>query len=177
MLGLFSAGQRALVLKSATLSRFKLLALMMLAGVFQSCSGDASLNGDNAIGNQGVAKGGRVSIKEYPPGAAAALSLVGSPTSLEGGPFERAVACAAALNITSETVTRIGLASGEKEMNALREAENLFRRQALAQSAGSEEGGRDPSAAVDALVLQERDNPAAQLKLAMTCVQSLEAPN
>lgn len=177
MLRLCSTDRRPLTFERDSRRLCTLLALMLLAGVLQSCSGEASLNSENARGNPDTAKDRSASLKEYPLGAAAALSLAGSPISQEGGPFEKAVACAAALSIASEIITRVGLGTGDKEVNALREAENLFRRQALAESAGIEERGQHPSEAVAALVLQEKENPAAQLKLAAACVQALETPN
>lgn len=141
-----------------------------LAMSLASCSyGDAGNERRRDAAGEAAA---RERSKSYPPGAAAALSILGATGSPSADPFTGAVNCAVAIQVTSELAAGVA-ALGSAEGDMLRQAETVFRRRAA--DAASEVGrtAAEVPAAIEQRALQVQDSPATQAQLAMACLREL----
>lgn len=103
--------------------------------------------------------------QRFSPGAAAPLSIMGTGAEMAGDPFDAAVQCAAALEVTLATISQMQQV-GDDQKEALRQAQGLFRTRAdrLARETPA-------SQAIATRVEQVQDNPATQVQLAVSCLR------
>jgi hypothetical protein len=138
-------------------------AVVALALVMASCSEKSSSpSSDPALRSHSQLAS---TDRQFPPGAAAPLSIMAPSTEVASDPFAAAVECAAALQVTAKMVSQLPQVS-ETEQASLRQAHEAFRARAnrLADNTPAPK-------AIAAKVRQVQGDPTAQVRLAMNCLQ------
>lgn len=106
-----------------------------------------------------------------PPGVAEALSL-GAQASDEGtSPYGGAVNCAAALEVTAETLAPMTSGANSREVRMVKSAARQFRNRAATQPGASEQ---QVAADVARRLKEKRDDASGQAQLSIACLRSVE---
>ena len=106
---------------------------------------------------------------EDPAGAALPLSIGGRVADEEGGPYESAVNCAAALDITGESLMQRTNNTSSAEIQLLKRAEAHFK--ARAEQTRAADGESTSTVAIARRRSEKANDTSQQAQLAIACLR------
>lgn len=113
--------------------------------------------------------------KRYPPGTAAALSINSAASLPSSDPFQIAMTCVAALQVTSQFLEGRSAELPPGTIDALRKAGSYFHDKVLSESRVAGAQVVNPAAMIQQRVEQAQEQPAAQIRIAMACLKTISS--